>query len=118
MLMSSGTIEGIHDGLVIGFTEPKLDQDVDFQLNATESGSTLTLDIGTTNDHAIKLSEVTNISKINFLDEENITLDKDDNSISCSSPDGNWKVILSGVNDSSSLNLTGNTLTIGEATGV
>lgn len=113
MLMSSGTIEGIHDGLVIGFTEPKLDQDVDFQLNATEPGSTLTLDIGTTNNHAIKLSEVTNISKINFLDEENITLSRDAKTISCSSPDENWKVILSGVDDGSSLSLDGNTLTIG-----
>ena len=34
MLMSSGTIEGIHDGLVIGFTELKLNQDVNFQLRA------------------------------------------------------------------------------------
>lgn len=118
MLMSSGTIEGIHDGLVIGFTEPELNQDVNFQLSAANQNSMLTLDIGTTNSHAINLSKVTNISTIVFQGEENIELDQDEKTISCSSPDGNWKVILSGVDDGSSLSLADNILTIGGATGV
>ena len=113
MLMSSGTIEGIHDGLVIGFTEPKLDQDVDFQLNATEPGSTLTLDIGTTSGHAINLSSLENISTIVFQGT-NIMLDG--NTITGSSADGSWKVHLSGV-DGGDLSLDENALTI-ENTGV
>ena len=118
MLMSSGTIEGIHDGLVIGFTELKLNQDVNFQLSAANPNSTLTLDIGTTNSHAINLSKVTNISTIVFQGEENIELDQDEKTISCSNPDGNWKVILSGVDNDSSLSLADNILTIREATEV
>lgn len=118
MLMSSGTIEGIHDGLVIGFTEPGLNQDVNFQLSAKEPSSTLKLDIGTTSDHAINLSKVTNISTIVFQGEENIELDQDEKTISCSNPDGNWKVILSGVDNDSSLSLADNILTIEGATGV
>ena len=121
MLMSSGTIEGIHDGLVIGFTELKLNQDVNFQLSAANPNSMLTLDIGTTNSHAINLSKVTNISTIVFQgeeNEENIELDQDEKTISCSNPDGNWKVILSGVDNGSSLSLADNILTIGEATEV
>lgn len=118
MLMSSGTIEGIHDGLVIGFTELKLNQDVNFQLSAANPNSTLTLDIGTTNSHAINLSKVTNISTIVFQGEENIELDQDEKTISCSNPDGNWKVILSGVDNGSSLSLADNILTIEGATGV
>lgn len=111
MLMSSGTIEGIHDGLVIGFTEPELNQDVNFQLSATDSRSTLKLDIGTTNDYAINLSSLENISAIEFQGTD-ITLDG--KTITGSSADGSWKVHLSGVDD---IILTGNTLTIGEATG-
>lgn len=118
MLMSSGTIEGIHDGLVIGFTELKLNQDVNFQLSAANPNSTLTLDIGTTNSHAINLSKVTNISTIVFQGEENIELDQDEKTISCSNPDGSWKVILSGVDNGSSLSLANNILTIEGATGV
>lgn len=118
MLMSSGTIEGIHDGLVIGFTELKLNQDVNFQLSAANPNSTLTLDIGTTNSHAINLSKVTNISTIVFQGEENIELDQDEKTISCPNPDGNWKVILSGVDNGSSLSLADNILTIEGATGV
>lgn len=115
MLMSSGTIEGIHGDLVIGFTEPGLNQDVNFQLSAKEPSSTLKLDIGTTSDHAINLSSLENISAIVFQGA-NIMLDGD--TITGSSADGSWKVHLSGVDDGSSLSLDGNTLTIGEATGV
>lgn len=113
MLMSSGTIEGIHDGLVIGFTEPKLDRNVNFQLSAKEPSSTLTLDIGTTNDHAINLSSLENISTIVFQGT-NIMLDG--NTITGSSADGSWKVHLSGV-DGGDLSLDENALTI-ENTGV
>lgn len=114
MLMSSGTIEGIHRGLVIGFTEPKLNQDVNFQLSATDSDSMLTLDIGTTGDHAINLSSLENISAIEFQGT-NITLDGV--TITGSSDDGGWKVHLSGVDDGI-LKLEGNILTIKEATEV
>ena len=96
MLMSSGTIEGIHDGLVIGFTEPNLNQDVDFKLNANRENSMLTLDIGTTKNHAINLSSLENISKIAFQGT-NITLDESSCTISGTSEVGNWKVDLSGV---------------------
>ena len=113
MLMSSGTIEGIHDGLVIGFTEPKLDRNVNFQLSAKESSSTLTLDIGTTSGHAINLSSLENISTIVFQGT-NIMLDG--NTITGSSADGSWKVHLSGV-DGGDLSLDENALTI-ENTGV
>ena len=113
MLMSSGTIEGIHDGLVIGFTEPKLDRNVNFQFSAKEPSSTLTLDIGTTSDHAIKLSSLENISTIVFQGT-NIMLDG--NTITGSSADGSWKVHLSGV-DGGDLSLDENALTI-ENTGV
>lgn len=113
MLMSSGTIEGIHDGLVIGFTEPKLDRNVNFQLSAKEPSSTLTLDIGTTSGHAINLSSPENISTIVFQGT-NIMLDG--NTITGSSADGSWKVHLSGV-DGGDLSLDENALTI-ENTGV
>lgn len=109
MLMSSGTIEGIHDGLVIGFTEPELNQDVNFQLSATDSRSTLKLDIGTTNDYAINLSSLENISAIEFQGTD-ITLDG--KTITGSSAEGSWEVHLSGV-DGGSLSLNENILTIG-----
>lgn len=110
MLMSSGTIEGIHSGLVIGFTEPGLNQDVNFQLSAKESSSRLQLDIGTTNGHAINLSSLGNISTIVFQGT-NITLSGA--TITGSSDDGNWEVHLSGVDGSSNLSLNENILTIG-----
>lgn len=113
MLMSSGTIEGIHSGLVIGFTEPGLNQDVNFQLSAKESSSRLQLDIGTTNGHAINLSSLGNISTIVFQGTDNIKLNGE--TITGSSAEGNWEVHLSGVDD---ISLDGNILTIGEATGV
>lgn len=109
MLMSSGTIEGIHSGLVIGFTEPGLKQDVNFQLSAKDPSSTLTLDIGTTSAHAINLSSLENISAIEFQGK-NIKLDGE--TITGSSAEGSWEVHLSGV-DGGSLSLNENILTIG-----
>lgn len=116
MLMSSGTIEGIHSGLVIGFTEPGLNQDVNFQLSATDPSSTLTLDIGTTSAHAINLSSLENISTIVFQGADNIMLTGE--TITGSRAEGSWEVHLSGVDGSSNLSLKENILTIGEATGV
>ena len=115
MLMSSGTIEGIHDGLVIGFTEPKLDRNVDFKLHASTVDSMLTLDIGTTNGHAINLSEVANISTIEFRGKD-IILDKSSSTISGSSDVGEWTVNLFGV-DGNDLSLADNILTIGQDAG-
>lgn len=86
-------------------------QDVNFQLSAKDPRSTLKLDIGTTNDHAINLSSLDNISEIMFQGT-NITLAGE--TITGRSADGSWKVHLSGVDD---ISLDGNTLTIGEATG-
>ena len=116
MLMSSGTIEGIHSGLVIGFTEPGLNQDVNFQLSATDPSSTLTLDIGTTSAHAINLSSLENISTIVFQGADNIMLTGE--TITGSRAEGSWEVHPSGVDGSSNLSLKENILTIGEATGV
>lgn len=111
MLMSSGTIEGIHSGLVIGFTEPGLNQDVNFQLSATDPSSTLTLDIGTTSAHAINLSSLENISTIVFQGTDNIMLNGA--TITGSRAEGSWEVHLSGVDGSSNLSLNENILTIG-----
>lgn len=116
MLMSSGTIEGIHDGLVIGFTEPNLNQDVDFKLSANKENSMLTLDIGTTKNHAINLSSLENISEIAFRGT-NITLDESSRTISGTSEVGDWKVDLSGVDGTLSFDFGTGILTIGQGTG-